>query len=452
MPTPHVERTVMALEALAPAPYNPRAISAEAMDGLRTSIARFGLVQEIVVNRRTMRIVGGHQRVEVLRQQGVKDVPVVLVDLDENNEKALNVALNSPHISGEFVPERLAPILLEIERIDESLYHDLRLDVLKIELIGAHEEIVAGLTDPDEVPEAPEEPVTKPGDLWLLGEHRILCGDSTSATDVRRLLAGEAPKLMVTDPPYGVSLDMEWRDRAGHNALGSAEPSYMKHKRHTAEGHLNTTISGDTIADWSPAFELVPSLNIAYVWHASTYAIEVGIGLRRIGFEIKQQIIWKKPHFVLSRQHYHWQHEPCWYARKPGSAPFLGTRDQSTVWEAASPKMLMSGGDEEKVDHPTQKPVVLYTVPILNHLQLGEPVYEPFSGSGTAIMACEQTGRRCFAMELDPKYVDVAVRRWENFTGKKAVLEVRGSALTSSTMTAAKRARSSKASLACSSG
>jgi DNA modification methylase len=211
---------------------------------------------------------------------------------------------------------------------------------------------------------------------------------------------------------------MEWRDRAGLNGLGPAEASYLQR----GDGHRNTAISGDTRADWSDAFELVPSLDTAYVWHASAYSVEVGSGLRRIGFELKQQIIWRKPHFVLSRQHYHWQHEPCWYARKDGAAKFRGSRDQSTIWDAASPKMLMNpaGEREEKVDHPTQKPVALYTRPIENHLEPGECFYEPFGGSGSAIAAAETTGRRCLAIELDPKYVDVIVARWERLSGQQA--------------------------------
>ena len=215
---------------------------------------------------------------------------------------------------------------------------------------------------------------------------------------------------MLTDPPYGVSLDMEWRDRAGKNALGKAERSYMR-----AAGHANTSLSGDTRADWSEAFELVPSIATAYVWHASAHSVAVGAGLERLGFVLSQQIIWLKPRFALSRQHYHWQHEPCFYARRKGALPFRGTRDQATVWEAASPKMIMGGRTEEKVDHPTQKPAVLYTRPLANHLRRGECFYEPFAGSGTAIVAAEQTGTRCFAMEVDPRYVDVIRQRWGEF-------------------------------------
>ena len=274
--------------------------------------------------------------------------------------------------------------------------------------------------DPDNVPELPKTPVSKRGDLYVLGKHRLLCGDSTNTADVARLLTGEEPFLLLTDPPYGVELDMEWRDRAGLNGMGPAQPSYMHRRK---EGHTNTSISGDTRADWSEAFELVPSLTVAYVWHASAFTIEVGQGLRRIGFRLSQFIVWDKEQLVLSRQHYHWQHEPCWYARKKGSPPFIGPRDQTTIWKARSPKMIMAGSQEERVDHPTQKPVVLYTRPVENHLPMGGLFYEPFGGSGTGIIAAEQTARRCYAMEIDPIYVDVAVQRWERFTGEKAVLE-----------------------------
>jgi DNA modification methylase len=394
----------MRLSDLKPADYNPRRISAEAKRGLRASIERFGLVQPIIFNERTGRVVGGHQRLDVLVAGGETETDVVVVDLPESEEKALNVALNSPAISGEFT-EDLDALLAEIRAIEPDLFDELLLD----QLIAAASP-AAGKTDPDAVPEPPAEPVSKPGELYVLGNHRLLCGDATNPEHVARLLGGEKPRLMLTDPPYGVSLDMEWRDRAGKNALGPAEKSYMR-----GEGHANTSISGDTKADWSDAFELVPSLDTAYVWHASAYAIEVGTGLRRIGFDIKQQIIWMKPRFALSRQHYHWQHEPCWYARKPGSAPFRGARDQSTIWEAASPKMIMGGRTEEKVDHPTQKPAALYTRPIANHLERGACFYEPFGGSGTAIIAAESTGTRCLAMEIDPRYVDVIRRRWGEF-------------------------------------
>ena len=392
------------------ASYNPRRIDPDQLLALRRSLRTFGAVEPVVANRRTGRIVGGHQRVKAAEAEGIETLPVVWVDLDETGERQLNLALNK--ISGEWDEPALAALLEELGAAALDLTG---FDGSEVDELIARMRHDARTVDPDEVPEPPKVAVTKPGDLYVLGKHRLLCGDSTKAADVARLLEDEKPFLLLTDPPYGVSLDMEWRDRAGLNTKGPAEASYL---------HTNTTMSGDTRADWSEAFELVPSLSVAYVWHASAFAIEVGAGLRRIGFELNQQIIWDKEQLVLSRQHYHWQHEPCWYARKKGSPPFIGSRDQTTIWKAPSPKMIMSGSKEERVDHPTQKPAVLFTRPIENHLPGGGLVYEPFAGSGTALIAAEQTGRRCLALEIDPVYCDVVVARWEKFTGEKAVLEV----------------------------
>jgi DNA modification methylase len=293
----------------------------------------------------------------------------------------------------------------------------------------------AGLTDPDDIPELAETTI-KAGDLFALGDHRLLCGDATSAADVARLLAGAEPTLLVTDPPYGVSYDATWRDGV-YNGLGPAERPYMQldgagggasaddatrapgraHKR--TSGHRNTSISGDTRADWSEAFALVPSLEVAYVWCATTGMIEVAAGLERIGFELRQQIIWAKTQAAMSRSAYNWQHEPCWYAvRKGKTASWRGSHSDTTLWEMASPKMIMGGSTEQKYDHPTQKPVEAMSRAIGHH---AGDVYEPFSGSGTTLMAAETLGRRCFAIEIDPKYVQVAIERWQNFKGQKAV-------------------------------
>jgi DNA modification methylase len=243
---------------------------------------------------------------------------------------------------------------------------------------------------------------------------------------------------MVSDPPYGIELDSEWRDRASLNTAPGqkrtaaikaaaranpqypAEPSYLKHR---TEGHTETTISGDTRADWSEAFELVPSLQVAYVWHASKFTREVLDGLLRIGFLHHQQIIWDKGRTVLTRTLYWFQHEPCWFVRKK-NAPWYGKAgENSTIWASPSPKFIMGGSDEEKYDHPTQKPVDLMRRPILNHTRRGEFVYDPFLGSGTTLAAAELTERVCCGMELDPKYVDVVALRWQTPTGEKATLD-----------------------------
>ena len=283
------------------------------------------------------------------------------------------------------------------------------------------------MSKPDAAPRLPDIPVSRPGDLWLCGaasnQHRVLCADATDPAAVARLLDGREPLLLVSDPPYGIQLDSEWRDRAGLNGCGPAESSYMKRR---TEGHTNTSISSDTRADWSEAFALVPSLQVAYVWHASVFTREVLDGLLRIGFLYPQQIIWNKGRTVLTRTHYWYQHEPCWYLRKK-NAPWYGKAgENSTVWDSPSPKFIMGGSDEAKFDHPTQKPVELMRRPILNHLQRGELVYEPFLGSGTTLAAAEVTERVCYGLELDPKYVDVVVKRWQALSGQKAQLNSDG--------------------------
>ena len=280
------------------------------------------------------------------------------------------------------------------------------------------------LRDPPDVDAAPPLPavaVTRLGDLWLCGSHRVLCGDATDPQMVSRLLGERKPLVLVTDPPYGIELDSEWRDRAGLNAT-----SYMKKRR--TKGHQETSICGDTRADWSEAFALVPSLQVGYVWHASRFTREVLDGLLRIGFVHHQQIIWDKQRAVLTRTHYWFQHEPCWYVRKINARWYGKPGENSTIWSSPSPKFIMGGSDETKFDHPTQKPIELMRRPILNHTKRGELVYDPFLGSGTTLAAAEVTERVCCGLELDPKYADVVVERWQQLNGQKATLEGDGRA------------------------
>ncbi len=237
--------------------------------------------------------------------------------------------------------------------------------------------------------------------LRLKSRHRIICGDSTDAETVAALLDGEAPNLMVTDPPYGVNYDPSWRARAGvnrnQNKLGKVE--------------------NDDRADWREAWELFPG-RIAYVWHGGLHAGTVFESLTATGFSVRSQIIWVKDRFALSRGDYHWQHEPCWYGVR-GTGNWTGDRSQSTVWS-------IPAREDSGFGHGTQKPVECMKRPIENNSEPGDAVYEPFSGSGTTIIAAEMTGRRCFAIELNPAYVDVAVRRWQAFTGQEAVLQADG--------------------------
>jgi len=364
-------------------------------------------------------VVDGHLRIKAARKLRITEVPVILCDeWSPAQVKAFRLMVNRSVTWASWDDELLA---LELQELNEADF-DLSLtgfDPGEIDnlLIAPEDDEKANAAPP-----LPENPVSRPGDLWLCGPHRVLCGDATSPEAVARLLADRKPLLLVTDPPYGIQLDSEWRDRAGLNGCGAAEPSYMKHR---TAGHTETTISGDTRADWSEAFELVPSVQVAYVWHASVFTREVLNGLLRIGFLYPQQIIWNKGRTVLTRTHYWYQHEPCWYLRKK-NAPWYGKAgENSTVWDSASPK-FMGSSDEQKFDHPTQKPCELMRRPILNHTKRGELVYEPFLGSGTTLAAAELTERICCGLELDPKYVDVIVQRWQTLSGKQARLEGNG--------------------------
>lgn len=186
-------------------------------------------------------------------------------------------------------------------------------------------------------------------------------------------------------------------------------------------GHRNVVVSGDTRADWSEAFALVPSLEVGYVWHADVHSIEVALGLIRIGFELVAQIIWDKGQFTMGRSWYHWAHEPAWVVRRPGVANlFTGSRDQGTIWRAPSPKKIHAGSSEAKFDHPTQKPVLLSEIPIRNHTAPGEPVYDPFLGSGTTLIAAETLGRACYGLEIEPRYCALIIERWQRFSGRRA--------------------------------
>ena len=392
--------------------------NAAAVDRMCASIREFGFKVPCLV-RGDGEVVDGDLRLKAARKLGLTEVPVILCDeWTLTQVKAFRLLVNRSAVWADWDKELLA---VEFQELSEA-YSDLSLTGFD------PREIDDLLLLPNEdqrenaAPPLSSNPVSRPGDLWLCGRppHRILCADATSPDAVAHLLGKHKPILMVTDPPYGIELDSEWRDRAGLNGCGPAQPSYLKRR---TEGHTETTISGDTRADWSDAFALLPSLQIAYLWHASVFTAEVLAGLLRIGFLYPQQIIWNKGRPVLTRTHYWYQHEPCWYVRKKNAPWFGKPGDNSTVWDSPSPKFIMGGSDEEKFDHPTQKPIELMRRPILNHTKRKELVYDPFLGSGTTLVAAELTKRVCLGIELDAKYVDVAVTRWQTLTGKQATLE-----------------------------
>ena len=439
-PLPSLTVEEIPIDDLRPDPANPRRISEDELDALERSLRQFGFVQPVLARSEDRLVIGGHQRLVAARRLGLTSVPVTWLDVTVEQARLLGLALNK--ISGSWDEQLLARLLADLGATPEV---DLTLsgfaedeigDLLRSLEVREKREHVESFDLDEALEEARRAPRTKLGDLWVLGDHRLLCGDATNAEDVARLLDGAEPKLLTTDPPYGVSYDASWRDGV-YNALGPAEKAYMRVSgqpnaddatgapagaRRRTRGHRNTTLSGDTRVDWSEAFALVPSLQVGYVWHAGVHADEVAAGLKAIGFEIVSQVIWDKGLFAMGRSWYHWSHEPCWVVRKAGAkASFRGSRDQATIWRVPSPKMIMGGSAEPRLDHPTQKPLVLFETPIRNHLRAGDPFYEPFAGSGTALIAAERTGTRCYAMEIDPIYVEVALARWERFSGHDAV-------------------------------
>ncbi len=380
---------------------NSRTHSDEQITQIASSIKEFGFTNPVLIDEQGG-IIAGHGRIMAAKKLKIDEVPCVeLVGLTEAQKKAYIIADNQLPLNAGW---DLGTLKLEIETLKEM---DFDIDVLGFEdgfLDDLLEEETEGLTDEDEVPEAPEKPVSVLGDIWQLGNHRLMCGNSTSIDAVDSLLDGQEPNTMITDPPYGENYAADRRS----GATG----------RDQSEKEKSENIKGDDNADWYDAYVLHKG-NIAYVWHSSNYTEIVKDGLERCGFIIKAQIIWNKNLHTLSRSDYQQKHEPCWYAVKKGANHnWTGDRKQKTVWDINN---VMFEKDAGKTSHPTQKPVEIYTNSINNHTNSGEYVYEPFGGSGSSIIAAEKTNRRSLSMELDEKYVDVIINRWQNFTGKEAV-------------------------------
>lgn len=387
---------------------NSRTHSTEQIAQIAKSIKEFGFTNPVLIDADNG-IIAGHGRVAAAKQMGMAMVPCLrLTNLTDEQKRAYIIADNKLALNAGW---DLDVLKMELQSLD-----DLGFD---LPLIGfSEDELISlladpgteGLTDPDDVPEVPDDPVTELGDVWILGNHRIICGDSTDALVVEKLLGSVRPHLMVTDPPYGVEYDADWRNKA---LRSDGTPS---------DGRAVGKVLNDDKADWREAWALFPG-DVAYVWHADKMAHVVAESLLASAFTLRSQIIWAKNNLVIGRGDYHSQHEPCWYAVRSGkTGHYNGDRKQTTLWQIPKPQKSETG-------HSTQKPVECMRRPIENNSNPGQAVYEPFSGSGTTIIAAEQTGRHCYAIELNPAYVDIAVTRWEQFTGKQAVLESTGQTL-----------------------
>ena len=392
---------------LLPYARNARTHSEEQVAQIAASIKEFGFTNPVLIDA-DGGIIAGHGRVMGARQLGLAEVPCIrLGHLTDAQRRAYVIADNRLALNAGWDDAMLA---LEMRDLMDEGY-DVGLtgfDLKEIDaLLAGLDATPEGQTDPDAAPAVQAEAVTRPGDVWLLGKHRIMCGDSTDAAAVQNLLGGGVPHLMVTDPPYGVEYDANWRNEA------------MRADGTPIGGCAVGKVLNDNRADWREAWALFPG-EVAYVWHAGSFSPTVAESLVTCGFNLYSLIVWAKNNLVIGRGHYHPKHEPCWYAvKKGGTGHWQGDRKQTTLWEINKPQKSETG-------HSTQKPIECMRIPIENNSKPGDEIYDPFSGSGTTIIAAEQTGRRCYAMELSPNYVDVAVRRWQNFTGKRATLEATG--------------------------
>ena len=363
----------------------------------------------------TWKLLDGHQRVRILEREKweIDDgIPVVEISADNEKdakEKLLTIVSRYGRVDGQGLYEFVADSGIDLDTWTVPDLPDLDIDAWLDEFIR---DPIAPQGDPDEAPEPPEDPTAAVGDLWTLGDHRVLCGDATNADDVARLMDGEVPTLMVTDPPYGVEYAPEWREKCD------------KKLRRTSSSRLDSVLNDDR-DDWTEAWSLFGG-DVTYVWGG--FRGVVGKTLIDSGFDLRSQIVWVKQGFVFGRGHYHWQHEVAIYAVRRGSkGHWIGDRKQSTGWEINNANLMVGGSlDDANTTHSTQKPIECMERPIANH---EGNVYDPFLGSGTTLIAAERQRRRCFGLEIEPKYVDVIVNRWEQYTGKTAVLTAANSDL-----------------------
>ncbi|MBQ9396018.1 MAG: site-specific DNA-methyltransferase [Proteobacteria bacterium] len=398
---------------LIPYARNARTHSPEQIAKLAGSIKEFGFLSPVVISA-DGGILAGHGRVMAAQKLGLAEIPCIMENhLTETQRRAFLLADNRLALDAGWDNDMLA---LELKDLA-----DLNFD---LNMLGFTEDELSALQNiGDDLPDIPTDdepvtvedtpnPVTQPGDVWLLGEHRLICGDCTDTETVRRLFGNDTPNLMVTDPPYGINY----------------EPNET--------GGRTGKVLNDDRADWREAYALFPG-NVAYVWHAALYSDVIFDGLRSCGFTLNSLIVWNKSQFVLGRGDYHWKHEPCVYATR-GKHNWQGDRTQTTVWDI--PNILHL--DEGEWGHGTQKPIECMKRPMENNSEPGEYVYDPFCGSGTSFIAAERTKRRCLGCELSPVYCDTIVRRWQMETGKKATRQSDG-ALFDDLKTAAESPRDS---------
>jgi len=390
---------------LIPADYNPRKDLKPGdpeYEKLKRSIEQFGYVEPVIWNSQTGRVVGGHQRLKVLMDMGIEEVDVVVVDMPEDKEKALNIALNK--ISGDWDNDKLALLIADLQGTDFDVsltgFEPAELEAL------FRDDVKNGVSEDDfDVDAELSKPVfTKAGDIWTLGEHRLICGDSTKAETYDLLLPGKKVNLTVTDPPYNVNYE------------GSAGK--------IKNDNMENTAFYQFLLDAFTCMESVMADDASiYVFHADTEGLNFRKAFTDAGFYLSGCCIWKKQSLVLGRSPYQWQHEPVLFGwKKKGKHQWYTGRKESTIWEFDKPK--------KNGDHPTMKPVALVAYPIMNSTMTGCSVLDPFGGSGSTLIACEQTGRVCYMIELDEKFCDVIVKRYIEQVGSSSGVSVQRDGLT----------------------
>lgn len=397
------------LARLTPYERNARKHASAQVEQIAASIREWGWTIPVLVDEAGV-ILAGHGRVAAASLLHLETVPVLVArGWSSEQKRAYRIADNRLTETSEWDGDLLRLELGELRDTGLELtltgFADAELN--RILSAATASGLATGL---DGVLEPPSTPSSQAGDLWQLGDHRLLCGDATSADDVKRVLGQSQPHLMVTDPPYGVKYDPTWRD--GHD-LGIGKRSKGK-------------VKNDDRVTWAKAWSLF-SGDVVYCWHAGVYTSDVQRSLALAGFGARAQIVWVKQHFVISRGDYHWQHEPCWYAVRMGrTGRWNGGRDQTTVWRIDNNNSFGNAAKETTWGHGTQKPIECMRRPIVNNSQMGDAVYDPFVGSGTTLIAAETTGRRALVIDIDPAYVDVVIQRWQQLTGKTAILDSDG--------------------------
>jgi site-specific DNA-methyltransferase (adenine-specific) len=387
----------VAVDKLIPYAKNSRTHSVEQVAQIAASIKEFGFRNPILVDG--VGIIAGHGRLLAAQKLGLDKVPTIdCSDMTASQKKAYIIADNKLAMNAGWDNEFLTLELkdLENEGFDLSLtgFDDKELDALLNVIEGTE-----GLTDEDDVPDTPIEPKTKLGDIYILGNHRLMCGDSCSVTDMQKLVNDRQVDMWLTDPPYNVAYEGKTKDALTIQNDSMDNEGFRQFLR-------DAYVTADTVMKAGAVF---------YIWHADSEGYNFRGAANDAGWKVRQCLIWKKSTMVMGRQDYHWKHEPCLYGWKEGAGHLWATdRKQTTVLEFDKPN--------RNKEHPTMKPVALFEYQMLNNTKGGDIILDSFGGSGTTMLAAEKNGRIAYLMELDPKYCDVIVKRWEDFTGKKAVL------------------------------